>query len=192
MGLFSREKGIPNIKIGDTTIVPIRRLPGSAFTANAILRRSTNRSQSGKLFVQTLFERYEVGINGLSQELYADIREEYERDEFIDLFFITDRKEVFSGDGSQVDFFTTRRVRLDDTLILPKAEHPIGVDDTGDATFVNEAARCKVTFGTPPASGTNNIAIRYFPIIKGVITELSSEFEWATDEETWSLTFLED
>lgn len=183
--------GLADILIGDTVIDPRKRFPGSSFTANIIKRQSFKRSQSGKLFSQTLFQRYEVDVSGINGDLFDDLRREFERDEFIDLSMITNKKEFFSGTGSQTVFLTSRRFRLDDNNVAVIAEHPVGTIVTA-VTLANLATQGQVTFTTPPSSGSNNIVIRYFPILKGIITEMDSTWDWTVGEESWSFTFFED
>lgn len=184
------QPGLANILIGDTVVTPLRRLPSSSFTANVIKRQSTKRSQTGKLFAQVLFQKYEVEVSGLSPNLFEDLRRESERNEFIDLSFITNRKEFFSGDGSQTVFLTSRRMRLDDANVATIVEHPVGTTIT-TVTLANTATQGQVTFDTPPASGTKNIVIRYFPIVKGIITEFDSVWDWVVGEESYTFIFLE-
>lgn len=184
------QPGLADILIGDTIITPQRRFPSSNFSAAPIIRRTTQRSQSGKLFAQTLFQKYEVQVDGLSLNLFEDLRREYERDQFIDLSFLTNRKEFFSGDGSQTVFLTTRRMRLDDANVATIVETPPGTIVTA-VTLSNTSTQGKVTFTTPPSTGTNNIVVRYFPIISGLITEFDSTWNWVQGEEDYTFTFSE-
>ncbi len=183
--------GLANILIGDTIVDPRKRFPSSKFTANVIKRQSTKRSQTGKLFAQVLFQKYEVTVNGLSGDLFDDLRREFERNDFIDLSMIVNRKEFFSGTGSQTVFLTSRRLRLDDPANVGViVEHPVGTVITA-FTLANLATQGQVTFDVAPSSGSNNIVIRYFPIISGIITEFDSSYSWAQGEEDWSFTFKE-
>ncbi len=185
--------GVPNIIIDDVTIAPLRRLPGSAHTANLTIRGSNIRSQSGKLFVQTLFKKYTIALNGLSQELYEDLRRVHEDAAFVDFFTIINRKEVFTGDGITTEFFTTRRVRLDDVEnVATIVETPPGtVISPVDLTITNTATRGSIVFDVgPPAIGAS-IVVRYFPIVRGVVIDLQSSLDWTRGEETWALTFEE-
>jgi len=183
--------GLANILIGDTVVDPRKRFPDSNFTANVIKRQSTKRSQTGKLFAQVLFQKYEVVVNGLTGDLFDDLRREFERNEFIDLSMIVNRKEFFTGTGSQTVFLTSRRFRLDDvTNVGVIVEHPVGTVVTAVA-LANLAIQGEVTFTTPPSSGSNNIVVRYFPIISGIITEFDSVYNWVRGEEDWSFTFSE-
>ncbi len=186
--------GIPNIIIDDVTIVPLRRLPSTAFTAPLTLRQSNVRSQSGKLFVQTLFKKYTINITGLSQELYEDLRRVHESAAFVDLFSIVNRKEVFTGDGVTTEFFTTRRIRIDDAEnVAAIVETPPGtVIAPADLTITNTSTRGSVVFDLgPPAIGVS-IVVRYFPIVRGVITTFDSTTDWTRGEEVWSLIFNEE
>jgi len=184
--------GLADILIGDTVIDPRKRFPSSSFTANVIKRQSFKRSQTGKLFVQTLFQRYEVDVSGVKGDLFEDLRREFERDEFIDLSMIVNKKEFFSGTGSQTVFLTSRRLRLDDpTNVGVIVEHPVGTIITA-FTLANTSTQGQVTFNAAPSSGSNNIVIRYFPIIKGIITEIDSTLDWVAGEESWSFTFFEE
>lgn len=185
--------GVPNIIIDDVTIQPLRRLPSSSHTANLVLRQSSVRSQSGKLFVQTLFKKYTIALNGLSQELYEDLRRVHESSTFVDFFTIVNRKEVFTGDGTTTEFFTTRRIRIDDGDVAPIVETPPGtVISPSTLTITNTATRGSVVFDLgPPAIGVS-IVVRYFPIVRGVITVFDSSLNWVRGEETWSLIFEEE
>lgn len=183
--------GPVELKIGDTTIGTHKRLPDFGFTATPNKQVSVQRSQTGKLFVNKLYEKYTIEISGLSQEQFEDLRFEFRKDVFIDLLSLVKRKEVFSGDGSTTIFFTSRRMRLDDVILIPpEAFTPPGVTVTG-ITFSNTATQGKLNFVTPPASGTDNVVVEYFPIINGTITDMTSNFDWTRDEETWSLNFEE-
>ncbi len=185
--------GIANIIIDDVTIVPVRRLPTSAFTANLVLRQSNARSQSGKLFVQTLFKKYTIRINGLSQELFEDLRRVHESAAFVDLFSIANRKEVFTGDGSTTEFFTTRRIRIDDGDVAAIVENPAGsVISPSNLTITNTSTRGSVVFDLGAPTNGSSIVVRYFPIVRGVITVFESTLNWVRGEEVWSLIFEED
>ena len=179
------------LKIGDTVIGTHKRLPEFSFTANPKFGQSNRRSQDGTLYTNRLYEKYTIDISGLAQEQFEELRFEFRKDVFIDLFSIVRRKEVFSGDGSTTIFFTSRRMRLDDIVLLaPVAFHPPGTTIAG-ITFSNTATAGKLDFVTPPASGTDNIVVEYYPIINGIISEMTSTLDWTTDEETWNLTFEE-
>lgn len=184
--------GLANILIGDTVIDPRKRFPSSNFTANVIKRQSTKRSQTGKLFVQVLYQKYEVVVNGLNGNLFDDLRGEFERNDFIDLSMIVNRKEFFTGTGSQTVFLTSRRFRLDDLVNVGViVEHPVGTVITA-FTLLNLTTQGQVTFTVAPSAGSNNIVIRYFPIIKGVMTQFDSGYDWVQGEEDWSFTFFEE
>ncbi len=184
---------VPNIIIDDVTIAPLRRLPSSAHTANLIVRQTPTRSQSGKLFVQTLFKKYTIALNGLSQELYEDLRRVHEDAVFVDFFTIINRKEVFTGDGSTTEFFTTRRIRLDDTDIAAIVENPAGVIiPPANLTITNTSTRGSVVFDLGAPTNGSSIVVRYFPIVRGVVTSFNSTFNWVRGEETWSLVFEEE
>ncbi len=179
------------LKIGDTVIGTHKRLPEFSFTANSKKAQSIQRSQDGTLYTNKLYEKYTIDITGLSQEQFEDLRFEFQKDVFIDLLSIVKRKEVFSGDGITTIFFTSRRMRLDDIVLLaPEAFHPPGTTITG-ITFSNTATTGKLNFVTAPASGTDNIVVEYYPIVNGIIAEMTSTFDWTTDEESWNLTFEE-
>ncbi len=179
------------LKIGDTEIDVHRRYTEGGFTAVPLKKVSVARSQSGKLFVNNLYEKYTIKMKGLAQELFEDLRFEYRKTSFIDLLSIVNRKEKFNGDGSTTVFTLSRRQRLDDTDALPVAFNPPGVTVTG-LTFSNSVNGGLVTFVSPPASGTDNIEVVYFPIINGSITEMSDDFNQFRDEENWDLTFEEE
>jgi hypothetical protein len=183
--------GPAELKMGDTVIGTHKRLPGFSFTASPTKAQSIQRSQTGKLYTNKLYEKYTINISGLSQEQFEDLRFEFRKDVFIDLLSIVKRKEVFSGDGSTTIFFTSRRMRLDDFILIPpEAFHPPGITVTG-ITFSNTATAGKLDFVSPPASGTDNIVVEYYPIINGIISEMTSTFDWTRDEENWNLTFEE-
>ena len=179
------------LKIGDTEISIHRRYTEGSFTATPLKKVSVARSQSGKLYVNKLYEKYTVKMKGIAQELFEDLRFEYRKTSFIDLLSIVNRKEKFDGDGSTTTFILSRRQRLDDTDALPIAFSPPGVTITG-VTFSNTISGGEVVFVSPPASGTNNIEVVYFPIINGSITEMNDDFNQFKDEERWDLTFEEE
>ena len=182
---------IPDIILGDVTINVHRRLPSNAFTATPIKKVSVQRSQDGTLFTQKLYEKYTISMRGLAQELYPDLRFEYRKTDFIDLFSIVNRLEKLSGDGSTSVFTLSRRQRLDDSEALPLVFTPPGVTITSGLTLSNTATVGQIEFPSPPASGTNNIEVIYFPIINGTISEMNANWNQFRGEETWDLTFEE-
>ncbi len=182
---------IPDIILGDVTINVHRRLPSNAFTATPIKKSSVQRSQDGTLFTQKLYEKFTISIRGLAQELYPDLRFEYRKTDFIDLFSIVSRLEKLSGDGSTSVFTLSRRQRLDDSEALPLVFTPPGTTITSGLTLSNTATVGQIEFPSPPASGTNNIEVIYFPIINGSISDMNSNWNQFRGEETWDLTFEE-
>ena len=182
---------IPDIILGDVTINVHRRLPSNAFTATPIKKVSVQRSQDGTLFTQKLYEKYTISMRGLAQELYPALRFEYRKTDFIDLFSIVNRLEKLSGDGSTSVFTLSRRQRLDDSEALPLVFTPPGVTITSGLTLSNTATVGQIEFPSPPASGTNNIEVIYFPIINGSITDMNDNWNQFRGEETWDLTFEE-
>jgi len=184
---------VPNIIIDDVVIAPLRRLPSSSLTTNLLLKQSGVRTQSGKLFVQTLFKKYSIELSGLSQELYDDLRRVHESANFVDFFTIVNRKEIFTGDGTTTEFFTTRRIRIDDADVAAIVETPPGtVIAPADLTITNTATRGSVVFDLGAPSNGASIVVRYFPIIRGLMSVFTGSFDWIRGEETWSLTFEED
>lgn len=184
---------IPSLRIGDLTITATRRLPQTAFTATSTKKQSFQRSQTGKLYTQRLYDKYSVRITGLAQDLYEDLRFEASKDSFTDLYSIANRKEVFSATGTTRMFLTTRRIRTDDNAALATVEHPAGTIVSG-VSLSNPAGATQghvIFTGLTPSAGTNNVVVRYFPIINGSIVELESDYSWTRDEETWSMVFEE-
>ena len=179
------------LKLGDITIEVLRRLPSNAFTATPVKKSSVQRSQDGTLFTQKLYEKYTISMRGLAQELYPELRFEYRKTDFIDLFSIANRLEKLSGDGSTTIFTLSRRQRLDDTDALPLVFNPPGITITSGLTLSNTATVGQIEFPSPPASGTNNIEVIYFPIINGAVSEMNSNWNQFRGEETWDLTFEE-
>lgn len=181
------------LKIGDLTIVPTKRLPSNAFTAVAHKQLSFQRAQNGKLYTQKNYEKYTVRIQGLAQDMYPDLRYEYQKDVFIDLYSISNRIETFSASGLTRLFLSTRRIRDDDADASPIVEHPIGTVVSA-ITWSNPlgATQGFILFtGITPTTGTDNIKIKYFPILSGQIVEMDSDFDWTAGEENWSLIYEE-
>lgn len=183
---------IPFLIIGDVTLQPLQWTPSNSFTASATKKITLVRSQSGKLYSQKSYEKYSVKISGVAYNLFPELRRQYERDDFIDLYSIANREEIFSGTGLTKGFFTTRRVRTDDALLYPIV-HVAGVTASGITVSVAAGGTMGlITFtGSTPASGTNNIDVTYFPIINGQISEMESDWDWVKGSETWRLGFEE-
>src|SRR6266850_269787 len=89
----------PSLIIGGLTIGPLNRLPSAKFTAAPVRAQAVQRSQSGTLFIQRQFSKYEVAISGLAQTLFEDLRYLYEQDSAIDLYSIANRKELITITG---------------------------------------------------------------------------------------------
>jgi len=184
--------GIPTLIIGATSITATRRLPSQAFNAVCKQKLSGMRSQTGKLFTQFLYEKYSVKVSGLSQTLYEDLRHEYQRVGFIDLYSISNRKELFTATGTTLQFLTTRRIRIDDGSVAAQVENPPGT--VVNASFAVSAGGTQglvtLTGGTV-VIGTDSVVVRYFPIINGQIMEFDNGYDWINDQETWNLLFEE-
>lgn len=183
---------IPQLIIGDVTLQPLRMLPSNNFTASASKKITMLRSQSGKLYSQKSYEKYSIRVSGIAYDLFPQLRRQWERDDFIDLYSISNREEIFSGDGITMSFLTTRRARTDDILLYPIV-HVAGATASGITVSVATGnTQGLITFtGATPAAGTNNIDITYFPIVNGQIAEMESEWDWVKGNETWRLTFEE-
>lgn len=179
--------------IGDTTLSPLQRLPSSAFTANITKITNSQRSQNGTLHTNTLYKKYVVNISGIAQTMVAQLRYEQEKDEFIDLYMIVNRHERFTTSGITNMFTTSRRMRLDNDDIRPEIQYPIGttIPSTSITSLANSTNTGTFILTFVPTAGTNTIAIEYYPIISGIISEMSSTYDWVQDEETYNLTFQE-
>lgn len=184
--------GVPTLIIGDTTITPTRRLPSSAFTASARKALSTARSQDGTLYSQRGYTKYTIQVQGLSQDLFEDLRAEYEKDVYIDLYSIANRKELFTAPGTTRLFLTSRRIRIDDDTVLPVVESPSGsVISAVSISNPAGATQGAVLFTGMTPSLNDQVVIRYYPIINGQIVEMPTDYNWIRDEESWNLTFEE-
>lgn len=179
--------------IGDTTLEILQRLPSAAFTTN--LRKVTNaqRAQSGTLHTTNLYAKYEIQISGIAQSLVPELRYEYEKDELIDLYMIVNRLERISPSGATTSFATGRRMRLDNDYIRPVVEYPIGTQIAAASitALTNSTSTGLITLSFTPTAGTNTMIIKYYPIISGIISEFSGDYDWTQDEESYNLTFLE-
>ena len=183
---------IPTLIIGGTEITVTRRLPASAFTASAKKALSFQRSQDGTLYSQKNYEKYSIRIRGLSQDLFEDLREEYQQDTFIDLYSIVNRKEVITAPGTTRLFLTSRRIRIDDDAAAVVVESPEDTVITG-ISISNPAGATQghVLFTGATPSLDDQVVVRYYPIIEGQIVDLPSDYDWVRDEETWDLLFEE-
>lgn len=181
---------IPYLIIGSTTIQPLQMLPSESFQANPLKKLTLLRSQSGKLYSQKSWEKYIIRVSGLAYGLFPSLRHEYERDDFIDLYSIANRKEVFGASGTTNTFLTSRRIRRDDDLLTPIV---LVGGITTSSTFVSAAGTTQGSF--TPAGGLISagvqVEITYYPIINGQIGEMTNNWNWEKGEETWSLTFEE-
>jgi hypothetical protein len=182
----------PTLLIGSTTISATRRLPSQAFQAICKQKLTGVRSQTGKLFTQFLYEKYSVKINGLSQTLYEDLRYEYQRVGFIDLYSIQNRKETFTAAGTTLQFYTTRRIRTDDGNATATVENPPGTFISASYAVSTGGTQGLITLtGGTVIIGAAAVVARYYPIISGQIMEFESTVDWVNNEEIWSLLFEE-
>lgn len=183
---------IPTLKIGSLTIAPLQRLPSSKFTAVVKKVQTAQRSANGQLFINRQYSKYTVQISGLAQTLFEDLRYLHEQDGALDLYSLANRKEVFSPSGATTTFFTSRRVRLDDSAVPPSVEYPEGtVLASSTYSIVNGVTNALLTFGSVLPAGTNTV-IRYYPIIRGYITDYpTADYAWDRGEESWSIVFEE-
>ena len=178
--------------IGDLTVIPHKRLPSNAFTAAAHKQLSFQRAQNGKLYSQKNYEKYSVHVQGLAQDMFEDLRHEYQKDIFIDLHFISNRKETITAPGATRLFLTTRRLRTDSNDVLPEVESPSGTVITG-VTFSNPlgATQGYVLFtGATPALN-DEVIVSYFPIISGQLVDMNSDYNWVDGTESWDCQFEE-
>lgn len=184
--------GIPTLKIGGLTITTLRRLPSSKFTAVPKKVQAAQRSQDGTLYVQRQYTKYNVTITGLAQTLYEDLRYLYEQDEALDLYSLANRKEVISPTGSTTTYFTSRRIRTDDSAVTARLEYPEGtVMASSTYSILNGATNATLTFNNTLPAGTN-VVIRYWPIIGGYFIDMpTADYDPWTDEESWSILFEE-
>lgn len=182
-----------DIIIGSTTLSPLQRLPSTAFTANITKIINAQRAQNGTLHTNTLYKKYNVSISGIAQTMIAQLRYEQERDDFIDLYMIVNRHERVNASGTTNTFTTSRRMRLDDDNITPTIQYPIGttIPSTSISSLTNSTLTGTFVLTFTPTGGTQNLAIEYYPIISGIISDLTSSYDWTQDEETYNLTFQE-
>lgn len=182
----------PTLIIGGLTISPLRRLPQSKKRVAPTRAQVIQRSQNGTLFIQRLFSKYSIPISGVAQTLFEDLRYIYEQDDPVDLYAIVNRKELLTITGLTNRYTTSRRIRIDENPVKAIVEYPEGVVmASSQYTITNTSSQGVVTFNSVLASGTNAV-IRYFPIIKGYITDFNdSSYDWTTDEETYAFNFEE-
>jgi hypothetical protein len=179
----------PSLIIGDVTVVPIKRLPSSAFTATPIQARSVVRAEDGTLHVTDKFTKHIIGISGLAQDTIEDLRFEYEKPETIELHSIVPRRERFSPAGLTSQFTLSRQTRLDQPVAV---QFPIGTFVTVSLVVAgNSGSFGTIDVGFTPPAGTNTLLIDYYPIFVGVISNMTSEYSWVDDEESWDLVFDE-
>lgn len=184
--------GIPTLKIDTVSIDATRRLPQASFNIAPSKKQTVARAVTGRLFIQAQYEKYSIGIQGISQKTYPDLRTLYQEGNQVDLYSIVPRKETFSPSGSTNQFVTTRKIRTDDASANIVVQFPAGTPLVGASySVLNLTNTGKVTTTFTPAVGSSTLLVYYYPIIQGYIQPMTATYDWVRDEETWDLTFEE-
>jgi len=171
-------------KLGDITVQEAQMLPSFSYVETARKVAHARRSANGTLRTQRLYQKYQTIINGVSIDHFPGLEREYEKDANVDLSSIKRRMELFAGDAATLIFYITRQTRVD-TNYKAVVEYPIGtvLTEGVDYTVANVTnggvLKGEITFTNPPATGTDNIAISYYPILSVYVTQCNLTWnEW--------------
>ena len=180
------------ITIGDITIAEEQMLPSFSYVEAPQKVAHARRSGDGTLRTQTLYRKYQTVINGISFDHFPGLERECEKDVNVNLSSIKTRLEKFSGDASTTIFYLTRQTRVD-VNYKAVVEHPVGtvLTETTDYTIANVVEsgvlKGKITFTTAPASGTDNIAVTFYPLLEVFVTQCALSWNEWQGETGWQI-----